>query len=43
MELWSYGDALDVWSAGTPGRRGDVEAWRCGALEARCRRVDMEV
>jgi len=38
MELWSSGGVPCVY-----GRVGGIEVWSSGALEVRCRRVDVEM
>ncbi len=40
MEIWSSGGMLWAWDAET---HGGVEVLSFGALEVRCRRVDVEV
>ena len=44
MEEWMSGSALQVWYRGLEvGRgRGDLEVWRSGGLEPRCKPADVE-
>jgi len=48
MELWRLAVGVATWRYGNMDlrralRTRDVEAWRYGMLEARCRRADVEV